>query len=57
MSHFDRGLIALPGLFGQPMRRQLWMAVNADSRDDAQVRMIVELIENTFAERREWFEN
>lgn len=57
MSHFDRGLIALPGLFGQPMRRQLWMAVNADARDDAQVAMIVELIENTFAERREWFEN
>ncbi|MGA3798711.1 LysR substrate-binding domain-containing protein [Pseudomonas fluorescens] len=57
MSHFDRGLIALPGLFDQPMRRQVWMAVNAHSGDDAQVRMIVELIENTFAERREWFEN
>ncbi|MGH8374045.1 MAG: LysR substrate-binding domain-containing protein [Pseudomonas sp.] len=56
MSHFDRGLIALPGLFDQPMRRQVWMAVNAHSGDDAQVRMIVELIENTFAERREWFE-
>jgi len=57
MSHFDRGLIALPGLFDQPMRRQVWMAVNADSGDDAQVRMIVELIENTFSERREWFES
>ena len=57
MSHFDRGLIALPGLFDQPMRRQVWMAVNAQSGDDAQVRTIVELIENTFAERREWFEN
>jgi DNA-binding transcriptional LysR family regulator len=56
MSHFDRGLIALPGLFGQPMQRQVWMAVNADSEDDAQVRMLVELIENTFSERREWFE-
>ena len=56
MSHFDRGLVALPGLFGQPMRRQVWMAVNASSEDDAQVRMIVELIENTFSERREWFE-
>jgi len=57
MSHFDRGLIALPDLFDQPMRRQVWMAVNADSGNDAQVRMIVELIENTFSERREWFQS
>ncbi|AZO83063.1 LysR family transcriptional regulator [Stutzerimonas stutzeri] len=56
MSHFDRGLVALPGLFERPMRRQVWMAVNARSEEDAQVRMIVELIENTFSERREWFE-
>ena len=56
MSHFDRGLIALPGLFGQPMQRQVWMAVNAQSQDEAQVQMIVELIQNTFNERREWFE-
>ncbi|WP_223549067.1 LysR family transcriptional regulator [Pseudomonas sp. A-B-19] len=56
MSHFDRSLIALPGLFGQPMRRQVWMAVNAHSGDNGQVRMLVELIENTFAERRAWFE-
>jgi DNA-binding transcriptional LysR family regulator len=57
MSHFDRGLVALPGLFERPMRRQVWMAVNSRSEDDAQVRMIVELIENTFSERREWFES
>ncbi|WP_223481704.1 MULTISPECIES: LysR family transcriptional regulator [unclassified Pseudomonas] len=56
MSHFDRGLIALPGLFGQPMQRQVWMAVNAQSQDEAQVQMIVELIQNTLNERREWFE-
>ncbi|KPH00297.1 LysR family transcriptional regulator [Pseudomonas sp. RIT-PI-q] len=56
MSQFDRGLIALPGLFSQPMQRQVWMAVNADSRDEAGVQMIVELIHNTFNERREWFE-
>jgi DNA-binding transcriptional LysR family regulator len=56
MSHFDRGLIALPGLFGPPMQRQVWMAVNAQSQDEAQVQMIVELIQNTFNERREWFE-
>lgn len=56
ISHFDRGLIALPGLFGQSMHRQVWMAVNAQSQDEAQVQMIVELIQNTFNERREWFE-
>lgn len=56
MSQFDRGLIALPGLFSQPMQRQVWMAVNADSQDEDGVQMIVELIHNTFNERREWFE-
>jgi hypothetical protein len=56
MSHFDRGLIGLPGLFGQPMQRQVWMAVNAESLGEVQVQTIVELIQNTFEERREWFE-
>jgi DNA-binding transcriptional LysR family regulator len=56
MSRFDRGLIALPGLFDGPMQRQVWMAVNAQSQGDAQVQMIVELIHNTFNERCEWFE-
>jgi hypothetical protein len=32
------------------------MAVNADSQNEAGVQMIVELIHNTFNERREWFE-
>lgn len=57
MSQFDRGLIALPGLFRQPMQRQAWMAVNARSEDEAPVRMIVELIHNAFNERREWFDS
>ncbi|WPN44916.1 LysR family transcriptional regulator [Pseudomonas sp. P8_241] len=56
MSHFDRGLIGLPGLFDQPMQRQVWMAVNAQSQGDAQVRMVEEVIHNAFAERREWFD-
>ncbi|MHC8327157.1 LysR substrate-binding domain-containing protein [Pseudomonas sp. LB1P83] len=56
MSRFDRGLIALSGLFDQPMQRQVWMAVNAESTGQAEVQMIVELIHNTFNERREWFE-
>lgn len=57
MSNFDRGLVALPGLFDQPMARQVWMAVNAESQDRPEVQMIVELIEHTFNERREWFES
>ena len=56
MSQFDRGLIELPGLFDQPMQRQVWMAVNAESQGQADVQMIVELIHNTFNERRDWFE-
>jgi hypothetical protein len=56
MSQFDRGLVALSGLFDQPMQRQVWMAVNAESAGQAEVQMIVELIHNTFNERREWFE-
>ncbi|KZN19765.1 MULTISPECIES: LysR family transcriptional regulator [Pseudomonas] len=57
MSQFDRGLVALPGLFKQPMQRQVWMAVNAESRNETEVQGIVELIHNTFSERREWFES
>jgi hypothetical protein len=38
------------------MQRQVWLAVNVHSEGDAQVQMIVELINSTFNERREWFE-
>jgi len=57
MSQLDRGLVALPGLFEQPMERQVWMAVNTESQAKPDVQMLVELIENTFNERRDWFEN
>lgn len=57
MSQFDRGLVALPGLFKQPMQRQVWMAINVDSGNEAEVQGIAELIHNTFNERREWFES
>lgn len=56
MSQLDRGLIALPGLFEQPMERQVWMAVNTESQGKPDVQMLVQLIENTFNERHEWFE-
>jgi hypothetical protein len=48
-------LIGLPGLFSQPMQRQVWLAVNTEAEGDAQVQTIVELIQNTFSERRDWF--
>ncbi|WP_160106662.1 LysR family transcriptional regulator [Pseudomonas izuensis] len=57
MGRFDRGLIGLPQLFGQPMQRQVWMAVNAGSEGESQVQMLVELIQNTFNERQEWFQS
>lgn len=56
MGRFDRGLIALPGLFDQSMQRQVWMAVNRESVECEQTRMIAEMIRNTFRERREWFD-
>ena len=56
MSRFDRGLVALPGLFDEPMQLQAWLAVNADSRDVAEVQALVELIQHTFNERQEWFQ-
>ena len=56
MSRFDRGLIALPGLFDEPMQLQAWLAVNAESRHVGEVQTLVELIQHTFNERQEWFQ-
>lgn len=56
MSCFDRGLTALPGLFAEGMQRQAWMAVNAQVEHPQAVELMVELILNTFNERRDWFE-
>ncbi|MCP2072908.1 UNVERIFIED_ORG: DNA-binding transcriptional LysR family regulator [Pseudomonas lini] len=56
MSRFDRGLVALPGLFGLPMQRHLWMAINAQAQGSPEVQMLVELIHHTLDERREWFQ-
>jgi DNA-binding transcriptional LysR family regulator len=56
MSRYDRSLVALPGLFSEPMQHQVWLAVNAESAHVTEVQMLAQLIRNTFAERREWFE-
>ncbi|WP_213938166.1 LysR family transcriptional regulator [Pseudomonas sp. dw_612] len=56
MTRYDRSLIALPGLFREPMQHQVWLAVSADADEVAEVQMLARLIRNTFAERRDWFE-
>ncbi|MFJ7315230.1 LysR substrate-binding domain-containing protein [Pseudomonas sp. NPDC098747] len=56
MSRYDRGLVALPGLFEQPMQLHAWLAVNADSQHVSEVQTLIELIHHTFNERQEWFE-
>lgn len=56
MACFDRGLVALPGLFEQPMQRHLWMALGNEARPVPQVQMLIELIRHTLDERREWFQ-
>jgi hypothetical protein len=38
------------------MQLQAWLAVNAESRDVAEVQALVELIQHTFNERQEWFQ-
>lgn len=55
ISHFDRGLTALPGLFSEPMQRRAWLAVNAQVQHEEQVQQLVELILHTFSEREDWF--
>ncbi|KAF0866458.1 LysR family transcriptional regulator [Pseudomonas sp. LD120] len=55
MSHFDRGLSALPGLFAEPMQRRAWLAVNAQVQHEGEVQQLVELILHAFAEREDWF--
>ncbi|MCJ8207476.1 LysR family transcriptional regulator [Pseudomonas sp. RGM2987] len=56
MSRFDRGLVALPGLFDQTMQRHLWMAVNAQAQALPPVQLLIELIHHTLDERKDWFQ-
>lgn len=54
-THLDRGLLALPGLFREPMRRRVWLAVNGQTEGDPLVQVMVGAIRAAFEERREWF--
>lgn len=56
MSRFDRGLIALPGLFAEPMQLHAWLAVNTDSQNSPEIKTLIDLIQQTFNERHEWFQ-
>lgn len=56
ITRFDRGLAALPGLFDDSMQRRAWLATHREAEGREEVQMIVDLILNTFRERREWFE-
>lgn len=56
MTHLDRGLVALPGVFTEAMQLEVWLAVDAQTAHTAPVRLIVDLIVNAFRERAEWFE-
>ncbi|WP_025127524.1 LysR family transcriptional regulator [Pseudomonas sp. PH1b] len=55
ISSYDRGLIALPGLFNEGMQRRAWLAINAQVQHETQVQQLADLILNTFSERQEWF--
>ena len=53
---FARGLIALPGLFAEPMQLHAWLAVNTDSQNSPEIKTLIDLIQQTFNERHEWFQ-
>lgn len=55
ITHFDRGLLALPQLFGQTMPQQIWMTINSASAGLADVQHMKALVLHTFEERRFWF--
>ena len=57
MSRYDRGLVALPGLFEESMQLHAWLAVNAESQHIAEVQTLLDLIHHTFNERQEWFQH
>ncbi|MFT0869280.1 LysR substrate-binding domain-containing protein [Pseudomonas sp. CAM1A] len=54
-AHLDRGLLALPGMFREPMRRRVWLAVDGRTEADPLVQVMVGAIRAAFEERREWF--
>lgn len=56
MSRFDRGLTALPGLFAEPMQLHAWLAFNTDSQNSPEIQALIDLIQQTFNERHEWFQ-
>ena len=56
ITRFDRGLVALPGLFDESMQRRAWLATRREAEGREEVQLLVDLVLGTFRERREWFE-
>ncbi|MFJ4142625.1 LysR family transcriptional regulator [Pseudomonas sp. NPDC089734] len=55
MTRFDRGLVALPGLFSDSMRLEVWMATSAHAAHSEPVQLIADLILTAFRDRGDWF--
>ncbi|HGP3029820.1 TPA: LysR substrate-binding domain-containing protein, partial [Pseudomonas aeruginosa] len=51
----ERNLAALPQVFDEPMRREVWMSVQPEAENRVEVRALLDLIEHAFDDRRDWF--
>ncbi|HCI1764963.1 TPA: LysR family transcriptional regulator [Pseudomonas aeruginosa] len=51
----ERNLAALPQVFDEPMRREVWMSVQPEAENRLEVRALLDLIEHAFDDRRDWF--
>lgn len=51
----ERNLAALPQVFDQPMRREVWLSVQSEAANRTEVRALLDLIEHAFDDRRDWF--
>ena len=51
----ERNLAALPQVFDEPMRREVWMSVQPEAENHVEVRALLDLIEHAFDDRRDWF--
>ncbi len=55
ITQVDRTLVRLPQLFDIPLVQYAWLTTHAQAASRTEVRALVELIQRTFASRREWF--
>ncbi|AZC26122.1 LysR family transcriptional regulator [Pseudomonas sessilinigenes] len=55
IAQVDKALIALPQLFDSPLQQYAWLCTHAHAAARPEVRVLVELIQQAFTKRREWF--